>query len=181
MENRDPKNENSINTSVSVPSVKDDQHDKSALQGNEQGSGRRVARQANFITVKSKDKKKSPFPITTIAFMVGITVLILFIMMNYAEIDKYNSAITDLRNEVATLQAQQEKLNLRLENKDDRTAFEKYASEELGMVKSDSLSKYIITLNPEDKTEIMEYDDGTDTGFGYLLSGLAEVFRDFFS
>ena len=114
-------------------------------------------------------------------FLAVITVLFIFIMMNYAEIDKYNSTVTDLQNQVAQLQEEQKKLDIRLENKDNRTNYEKYASEELGMVKSDSLNKYIITLNPEDKTEIMEYDDGNDTGFGYLLSGLAEVLRDFFS
>ncbi|MBO5734615.1 MAG: hypothetical protein J6S15_00755, partial [Clostridia bacterium] len=64
--------------------------------------------------------------------------------------------------------------------KDDRVAFEQYAIEELGMVKADTLDKYIVTLAPEDKTEIMEYEDEQESGFGYLLSGLAEVMRGFF-
>lgn len=144
-----------------------------------QRPARRAVRQPRYINIKKE--KKSPFPVATIAFVAVITVLFIFMMMNYAEIDKYNSAVTDLQNEVASLQAEHKKLDLRLENKDDRTAYEKYASEELGMVKSDSLSKYIITLNPQDKTEIIEYDDGKESGFGYLLSGLAEVLRDFFS
>ena len=101
-------------------------------------------------------------------------------MMNYAEIDKYNSSVTELKNEVASLQSEQKKLEQKLENKDDRVAYEEYASEELGMVKSDTLNKYIITLSPEDKTEIMEYDGETNDGFGYLLSGIVEVIRDFF-
>lgn len=140
---------------------------------------RHAVRQPRYVEIKQE--KKSPFPIAVVAFLAVVTVLFLFMMMNYAEIDKYNAAVTELQNEVAQLQAEHKKLDLRLENKDDRTAFEKYASEELGMVKSDTLSKYIVTLNPEDKTEIMEYDDGKDSGFGYLLSGLAEVLRDFFT
>ena len=140
---------------------------------------RHAVRQPRYVEIKQE--KKSPFPIAIVAFLAVVTVLFLFMMMNYAEIDKYNAAVTELQNEVAQLQAEHKKLDLRLENKDDRTAFEKYASEELGMVKSDTLSKYIVTLNPEDKTEIMEYDDGKDSGFGYLLSGLAEVLRDFFT
>ncbi|MBP5230867.1 MAG: septum formation initiator family protein [Clostridia bacterium] len=140
---------------------------------------RRVAHRPRYINVKQE--KKTPFPLATVLFLTVITLLFIFMMMNYAEIDKYNSSVTELQNTVADLQEQQKKLDLRLENKDNRSAYEKYASEELGMVKSDALNKYIITLNPEDKTEIMEYDDGKDTGFGYLLSGLAEVLRDFFS
>ena len=151
-----------------------------AKRGNPQAlQGRHAVRQPRYVEIRKE--KKTPFPIAVVLFLVVVTLLFLFMMMNYAEIDKYNSAVTELQNEVATLQAEQKKLDLRLENKDDRTAFEKYAAEELGMVKSDSLSKYIVTLNPEDKTEIMEYDDGKESGFGYLLSGLAEVIRDFFS
>ena len=101
-------------------------------------------------------------------------------MMNYAEIDQYNGEIRDLRSQLGELQNQQKKLEVRLENKDDRVAFEQYAIEELGMVKADTLNKYIITLSPEDKTEIMEYEEEKDSGFGYLLSGLAEVLDGFF-
>ncbi len=141
---------------------------------------RRAVREPKFITVRKKRKDRAPFPIGVILILVIITALFLFMMMNYAEIDKYNGAIRDLQNEVATLQAEQKKLDVRLENKDDRVAFEQYAAEQLGMVKADSMNKYIITLSPEDKTEMMEYDDGGESGFGYLLSGLAEVVRDFF-
>ena len=138
---------------------------------------RHAVREPKFITVKKKEKQ--PFPFVTIAFLTAITALFLFMMMNYAEIDKYNSSVTDLRNEVAELQEEQKKLEIRLENKDDRAAFEQYAIENLGMVKSNSLNRYYIALNPSDKTEIIEYEEEEQGGFGYLLSGLAEVLRDF--
>ena len=138
---------------------------------------RHAVREPRFITVKKKEKQ--PFPFVTIAFLTAITALFLFMMMNYAEIDKYNSSVTDLRNEVASLQEEQKKLEIRLENKDDRAAFEQYATETLGMVKSNSLNRYYIALNPSDKTEIVEYEEEKEGGFGYLLSGLAEVLRDF--
>ena len=138
---------------------------------------RRAVREPRFITVKKKEKQ--PFPFVTIAFLTAITALFLFMMMNYAEIDKYNSSVTDLRNELASLQDEQKKLEIRLENKDDRAAFEQYAIETLGMVKANSLNRYYIALNPSDKTEIMEYEEEEKGGFGYLLSGLSEVLRDF--
>ena len=141
---------------------------------------RKAIREPRFITVRKQRKERKPFPLGVVVILTLITALFLFMMMNYAEIDQYNGEIRDLKNEIVLLQTEQKKLEVRLENKDDRAAFEQYATEQLGMVKSDTLDKYIVTLSPEDKTEIMEYDDEEEAGFGYLLSGLAEVMRGFF-
>lgn len=141
---------------------------------------RRAVREPKFITVRKERKERKPFPLGIVMVLALITALFLFMMMNYAEIDQYNGEIRDLQNTLAKLQNEQKKLEVRLENKDDRAAFEQFAVEELGMVKADTLDKYIVTLTPEDKTEIMEYEDEEDSGFGYLLSGLAEVMRGFF-
>jgi cell division protein FtsB len=141
---------------------------------------RRAVREPKFITVRKERKERKPFPLGIVLVLAMITALFLFMMMNYAEIDQYNGEIRDLQNTLAKLQNEQKKLEVRLENKDDRAAFEQYAIEELGMVKADTLDKYIVTLAPEDKTEIMEYEDEQESGFGYLLSGLAEVMRGFF-
>ena len=141
---------------------------------------RRAVREPKFITVRKERKERKPFPLGIVLVLAMITALFLFMMMNYAEIDQYNGEIRDLQNTLAKLQNEQKKLEVRLENKDDRAAFEQYAIEELGMVKSDTLNKYIITLSPEDKTEIMEYEEEKESGFGYLLSGLSEVISGFF-
>lgn len=141
---------------------------------------RRAVREPRFITVRKRRHERKPFPFGVVLVLSVITALFLFMMMNYAEIDQYNGEIRDLRNELAEMQAEQKKLEVRLKNKDDRNAYEQYATEQLGMVKADSLDKYFVTLSPEDKTEIMEYDEEEDSGFGYLLSGLAEVVRGFF-
>lgn len=143
-------------------------------------SRRRAVREPKFITVRKRRHERKPFPFGVVTVLAIITALFLFMMMNYAEIDQYNGDIRDLRDELAELQAEQKKLEVRLENKDDRVAYEQYATEQLGMVKADSLNKYIVTLSPEDKTEIMEYEEEEEAGFGYLLSGLAEVVRGFF-
>lgn len=142
---------------------------------------RHAVREPRFITVRKQRQERKPFPFGLILILVVITVLFLFMMMNYAEIDQYNNEIRDLRNQVAELQTEQKKLDVRLENRDDRTAYEAYAVDQLGMVKADALNKYFVTISPEDKTVIMEYDDGEEDGLGYLLSGLSEVLRGFFS
>jgi len=141
---------------------------------------RHAVREPKFITVRKERKERKPFPLGIVLVLAMITALFLFMMMNYAEIDQYNGEIRDLQNTMAKLQNEQKKLEVRLENKDDRAAFEQFAVEQLGMVKADTLDKYIVTLTPEDKTEIMEYEDEQESGFGFLLSGLAEVVRGFF-
>ena len=141
---------------------------------------RRAVREPKFITVRKERKERKPFPLGIVLVLAMITALFLFMMMNYAEIDQYNGEIRDLQNTMAKLQNEQKKLEVRLDNKDDRAAFEQFAVEELGMVKADTLDKYIVTLSPSDKTEIMEYEDEEDSGFGYLLFGLAEVVQGFF-
>lgn len=142
---------------------------------------RRAVREPRFITLRKERQERKPFPIGVVLVLLMITVLLLFLMMNYAEIDSYNSEIGSLQRQVSNLRAEQKKLEVRLDNKNDRVAFEQYATEQLGMVKADSLNKYIVSIGSEDKTEIMEYDDGETNGFGYLLSGLAEVLKGFFS
>ena len=174
-------------TSVSVPQPKAAKSAASARKAaplsrrqSKRMAHRRAVREPKFITVRKERKERKPFPLGIVLVLAMITALFLFMMMNYAEIDQYNGEIRDLQNTMAKLQNEQKKLEVRLENKDDRAAFEQFAVEQLGMVKADTLDKYIVTLSPDDKTEIMEYEDEQESGFGFLLSGLAEVVRGFF-
>ncbi len=153
---------------------------RQGVENRKRAAHRRAVREPRFVTVRKKKQDRAPFPFGLVAILVLITAMFLFMMMNYAQIDQYNGSIRDLQDEVAALQAEQKKLDVRLENKDDRAAFEAFATEQLGMVKSDSLNKFMITLSPQDKTEIMEYEPEKEEGFGYLFSGLAEVVRNFF-
>ncbi len=174
-------------TSVSVPQPKETKKAAPAKKAapvskreSKRMAHRRAVREPKFITVRKERKERKPFPLGIVLVLAMITALFLFMMMNYAEIDQYNGEIRDLQNTMAKLQNEQKKLEVRLDNKDDRAAFEQFAVEQLGMVKADTLDKYIVTLSPSDKTEIMEYEDEEDSGFGYLLFGLAEVVQGFF-
>ncbi len=181
------KIENRAGTSVSVPQPKATKPAAPARQPRQLSkreskrmAHRHAVREPKFITVRKERKERKPFPLGIVLVLAMITALFLFMMMNYAEIDQYNGEIRDLQNTMAKLQSEQKKLEVRLDNKDDRAAFEQFAVEELGMVKADTLDKFIVTLSPDDKTEIMEYEDEEESGFGFLLSGLAEVMRGFF-
>ena len=129
--------------------------------------------------VESKRKPKTPISIGALFAVVTITLLLVFVVMNFAEIDNYNSDIAELRDELTELQKSADKLEMRLDKKNDLIAFEDYAVNELGMVKSGGLTRINITALPEDRGTTYRYDSD-ETGIGVLLSGFGEVFRNFF-
>lgn len=141
-------------------------------------SNMHAVRAPRVVNVKKKDK--APFPWSIVVVSVIITALFLFMMMNYAEVDKYRSEITELNNKLASMEKTQDDLEVTLSNKYDIGEIEKYATEELGMTKNIPESNiHIITTEQEDRTEMHSYDDGEEGGFGFLLTGLGEVIKDF--
>ena len=136
-----------------------------------------AVRSPKIITIRKKEK--TPFPIAVLFTSVIITVLFLFMMMNYAEIDKYNSEIARLDAKVTRLKNEEHNLSVRLDKKDNLVDIEEYATKNLGMVKSETLPRRPVNLQPIDKGEIIKYDDGREGGFGFLLAGIGEVISEF--
>ncbi|MBQ3230967.1 MAG: hypothetical protein IJB49_08135 [Clostridia bacterium] len=136
-----------------------------------------AVRAPRIVNVKKKDK--APFPWSVVVVAAIMTSLFLFMMMNYAEVDKYRSEIADLDSKIATMEKTQDELEVTLSNKYDLKDIGDYASDELGMVPGDQLRHHVITIDQEDKTEMHTYDDGEEGGFGFLLTGLGEVISDF--
>jgi len=136
-----------------------------------------TVRAPRVVNVKKEDK--TPFPWSVIFTALIFTALFLFMMMNYAEVDKYRSEINELDNKIATMQKTQATLEEDFEKKININEIQDYAENELGMVKKSTLRSHVITIDREDKTLKNEYDDGEEGGFGYLLAGIGEVIRDF--
>lgn len=152
-----------------------------AVRQSRKGSHRRAVRRVSFKTLRKRPEDRKPFPLGMICILGLITVLLLFMMMNYAEIDRYNGEIRDLNNHLAELKTEQTKLNNRLDARDNFDAYRAFAEENLGMLKDTNEPDQIITPDFEDRTEIAE-QTGTaeeEGGVGYLLSGIAEVLRGF--
>lgn len=142
-----------------------------------------VAKKDNALStrvtvVNSKRKPKTPISIGALFAVVTITLLLVFVVMNYAEIDNYNSDIAELRDELTELQKSAVKLEQRLDKKNDLVDFEEYAVNELYMVKSGGLTRINITALPEDRGTTYKYDSDK-SGIGLLLSGFGEVFKNF--
>ncbi len=146
---------------------------------NKSVSAKRAVRAPRVVNVNKKDK--APFPWSIVMVAVLFTTLFLFMMMNYAEVDKYRSEIAELDGRIATMQKNQDELEVTLSNKHDLNEIGEYAASELGMVPgSQIINRKVITIDQDDRTEMNTYDDGEEGGFGFLLSGFGEVFRDFF-
>ena len=152
-----------------------------AVRKGQKGSRRRAVRWVSFKTLRKRREDRKPFPLGMICILGLITVLLLFMMMNYAEIDRYNGEIRDLNNQLAELKTEQTKLNNRLDGRDNFDAYRAFAEENLGMIKDTNEPDQIILPDFEDRTEIAEQTGSVEEegGVGYLLSGIAEVLRGF--
>lgn len=178
------KNTNSRNNSKSavVSAKKADAVNKNTKKSvpAKRSTPMRAVRTVEVVNVKKKDK--SPFPWSVVLVAALMTALFLFMMMNYAEVDKYRSENAQLSNQLASLEKDQAELEVELGNKYDLKEIREYATEELGMVHVNEMpvnNIHYITVEQEDATEMHEYDDGEEGGFGFLLTGLGEVIKDF--
>ena len=130
--------------------------------------------QERVRTVKAKARK--PFPLSAVVMVTICTLLLMFLVISYVQINEYTIEVASLRGELADLVEERKELTLSLEEKNDMVAIEEYASE-LGMVKADQLAKKHITLEQEDKVEVVETEPVEDvTVVSGVMSAIAENF-----
>ncbi len=139
----------------------------------------RATRSVEVVDVHNNEK--SPFPWSIVLSVVLFTCLMLFMMMNYAEVNKYKNEIASLDSKIASLEKQYDDLHVTYSNKYDFKEIIEYATEELDMVHSNQISeRHVITVEQKDKTEMYNYEDEKDGGIGFLLTGFGEIFKDYF-
>ena len=135
-----------------------------------------LVRQDNVETVKAKTKR--PFPVAAVVMVTICTLLLMFTVMSYVQINEYTIQVALLRGELTELEGEKKELTLALEEKNDMLALQEYATENLGMVKSDQLTKKHITLDQEDKVEVVETEPTQDaTVVSGVMSAIGENFR----
>ncbi|MBO5403159.1 MAG: hypothetical protein J6A85_08325 [Clostridia bacterium] len=146
-----------------------------------------VRRRSNMVAVREmpirteRKKERAPLPIGTIFTALILTALFSFMIINYAEIDRYNSELGEMDSKINKLLHEQDILEQKLQQKDDLTYIYNYAENELGMVPSQNIpSKHVKTESIDAKSEVIRYDD-SEGGLGVMLSGVAEAFREFFN
>ena len=129
---------------------------------------------ARVKTVRAEQKK--PFPVSALFMALVCTVLFMFMIVSYVQINEYTLAVSQLRTDLADMAAEDKELSAALEKKNDMLTIEEMAAE-LGMVKADALTKKHITLTNEDKIEVVEPEPTEDeTVVTTVMSGLWENF-----
>lgn len=135
-----------------------------------------IFKQDKVRTVKEKTKR--PFPISAVVMVTICTLLLMFLVLSYVQINEYTIEVASLRGELSDLAGQKKELALNLEQKNDMMAIEEYAKDNLGMVKSDQLTKKHISLDQQDKVEVIETEPTEDvTVVAGVMSAIGENFR----
>lgn len=96
------------------------------------------------------DTKKEVFPFSIVFLSLICSVLFMYMIFNYVQINEHTSAVSDLKTEIATLRVERDDLTAKLDKKNDLTYIEKIAREELGMVTIDEIIKKYINMDPGD-------------------------------
>lgn len=99
----------------------------------------------------SKQQKKKQFQMTVT--VIGLFLLLLTISCRNSQIDKQFSQIQSQKQELATLQKENEQLKVSIENSVNISNIEKIAKEELGMQKLSSKQTVYVTLPKKDYVE----------------------------
>lgn len=132
-------------------------------------------KQEKVATVKTKNTR--PFPVGAVVIVTICTFLLMFTVLSYVQINEYTIEVASLRGELSDLVETRKELELSLEEKNDMLMIEEKASE-LGLVKSDQLAKKHISLDQEDKIEVVETDPGEDmTVVSSVMSAIASNFQ----
>ncbi len=133
-------------------------------------------------TIKTyKNPSTRPFPIAVVFSSLICTVLIMFIVYNYVKLNEYTSEASALTNQLTALKQTEEELNNELVKRVDLMEIERIAKEDYGMIKNDHLTKKYITIENEDKTEVVtDEPEGTGSSYTTLMSIIADLFSEFF-
>lgn len=139
----------------------------------------RVRTEVNVAEVR-KEKPKTPFPASVVLCLVAITVILLYVVHLYIELDELNASLINYNNQIAEMKNEERVLQSQKASKYDLEEIERIAKEKYGMVDADQLPKEYITPDAEDSIEIMETSIEDETP-GALLSGFAGVVSNLLS
>ncbi len=128
-----------------------------------------------------KAPKRSPFPIAVVFMSVISTVLFMYMIFNMVQINEVTQDISSMQSQLGNLKTEANELTLELEKKNDLNAIEDYAVNVLGMVKMDQLPKKYVSIDNEEKVEVVKPEPEESTGpVSTIMSAITENFRNVF-
>ncbi len=129
-------------------------------------------------------QKSYAFPLSIVLIAVTVTALILAVITASVRINEITTENSELSNKYASLLSEENDLRTELETRDDLRVVEEMAKDELGMVKKDQVQKYYLTINKQDKIELVDEEVSEKQSFiDELLAfgaSIADRIRAFF-
>lgn len=129
-------------------------------------------------TIRAKDKKN--LPVTAVFFICICTLLVMFLVVNYVQINEYTQEVASLKKELSTLEARRKELDLELEKKNDLTKIKEEAAA-LGMMEDKDLITVHVNLEKEDKIESYETEKEDFGVVTTVMSALAQNARAYWN
>ncbi len=100
------------------------------------------------------DTKKKPFPFMLVLTMLFCTAMVMGVLYSYMRLNECTNTLSTLNYRLSQLRNETNTLTAEVVRREDLIAIEQTASETLGMVKNDVLTKRYVSIENEDKTEI---------------------------
>ncbi len=121
-------------------------------------------------------EKKNPISVSFVFMSIILTVVIMFLVLNYSEISEYTNDVNSLKTQVAELETEKSRLEVSLDKKTNLEQIENTVSS-LGMVKSEKLAKKYISSGLGEKIE--KSSGGEDEyNISAMMSGFTKLFKD---
>lgn len=132
------------------------------------------------VTEVRSEKPATPFPLSLILCVMAITLVAIYVIHLYIELDELNATITEYNNQIAEMKNEERVLQSQRASKYNLEEIERIAKEKYGMVDKDQLPKEYITPESSDSIEVMKLSEAQETPDA-LLSGFAGAVSDILS
>lgn len=130
-------------------------------------------------TVKVKERK--PIPIKLIFFSLVCTLLAMFMVVSFVQINEVTLEIDKINRKIKTVDAEARELTLELERKNNLYAVEEYASEKLGMIKGNQLKVIYLENEGEDTIDNFETEEEDKGVISTILSAIGNNFKSYWN
>ncbi len=123
----------------------------------------RVFSELKKLNTIKLDEKRYTFPAAIVLTTLAFTVLIFAIVTTSVQISEITTENLALKRSYESLVADENKLRMELEVRDDLRTIENLAKNEYGMVKQDQVERYYLRTYNADKIELIEEETVEET------------------
>lgn len=129
---------------------------------------REAEAEQNIRTVSAENHV--PLPMGIIFMVLICTAMFMYIIFNMVQLTERRREVNNMESALAQLEVQKKDVQNKLDKKNDLHYIEDYAVNALGMVKVDQLTSQYVSIENEDKIEVVEGGERPDGALGGVMS-----------